>query len=179
MKPSNLLLALLLIFPILIMSQEKKAGPVLDEYGKVWKIENPDFATDTTMEYRVVFDIMHSPESYTELNRSIETAARFLNMHAQNGVPESQLKVALVVHSKASKDVITNEAYQTRFSTQNPNQDMIKQLMDSDVEFILCGQSSKSRDYPKEDLIPGVKMSLSAMTALIQLQNKGYQLIKF
>ncbi|PRX54732.1 DsrE family protein [Flagellimonas meridianipacifica] len=179
MKLSDFFLPSILILPMLISAQEKKAGPVLKEYGKVWKIENPDFATDTTMEYKVVFDVMNSPKSPTALNRSIETAARFLNMHAQSGVPESQLKVALVIHGKAAKDVITNQAYQARFGSPNPNHDMINQLMDSGVEIILCGQSSKSRDYPKEDLISGVQISLSAMTALIQLQNKGYQLIKF
>ena len=172
-------LFILLLFPVLGYAQEKQAGPVLEEYGKVWKVENPDFVTDTSMEYKAVFDIMQSPESPTEINRSIETAARFLNMHAQNDVPKSQLKVALVVHSIASKDVIMNEGYQARFGVQNPNYDMINQLMEAGVEVILCGQSSKSRDYPKEELIPGVKLSLSAMTALIQLQNKGYQLIKF
>ncbi|MEM9362204.1 MAG: DsrE family protein [Bacteroidota bacterium] len=179
MKQISCLLPIFLFLSVIGMAQEKEAGPIMEAYGEVWKIENPDFETDTTMEYKVVFDIMQSPESPTELNRSIETAARFLNMHAQSNVPESQLKVALVVHSKASKDVITNEAYLTRFGTQNPNTDMINQLMKAGVEVILCGQSSKSRNYRKEALIPGVKISLSAMTALIQLQNKGYQLIKF
>ncbi|MEM8845755.1 MAG: DsrE family protein [Bacteroidota bacterium] len=179
MKPLLLFFfSFLFLFP-LCRAQEKQAGPVLEDYGEVWKVENPDFKTDTDMEYKVVFDIMQSPESPTELNRSIETAARFLNMHAQSNVPKSQLKVALVVHGNASKDVIKNEAYSNRFDTQNPNYDMINQLMEAGVEVILCGQSSKSRGYPKEELIPGVKISLSAMTALIQLQNKDYQLIKF
>ncbi|MEM9076025.1 MAG: DsrE family protein [Bacteroidota bacterium] len=179
MKFSAFFLFAFLLFSALGLAQEKKTGPVLEEYGEVWTIENPDFVTDTNMEFKVVFDIMQSPESPADLNRSIETAARFLNMHAQSNVPESQLKVALVVHSKASKDVIKNDAYLTRFGTQNPNYTMINQLMEAGVEVILCGQSSKSRKYPKEEFIPGVKISLSAMTALIQLQNKGYQLIKF
>ena len=122
---------------------------------------------------------MNSPESHSEINRTIETAARFLNMHAQSGVPASQLKVALVVHNKASKDIIHNQAYMDKFGVRNPNFDMVEELMEAGVEVILCGQSSKSRDYPKKDLIPGTKMALSAMTALIQLQNEGYQLIKF
>ena len=179
MKPYTYFLPTLLAFSMVCMAQEKQAGPILEEYGEVWKIENPDFATDASMEYKVVFDIMQSPESHTEINRSIETAARFLNMHAQSGIPKSQLKVALVVHSKASKDIINDEAYKARFGVSNPNHHMVNQLMDAGVEVILCGQSSKSRDYPKEDLIPGVQISLSAMTALIQLQNNGYQLIKF
>ncbi|AWX46245.1 hypothetical protein HME9304_03277 [Flagellimonas maritima] len=175
------------IFPLFIIlsfcyignSQEKQAGPIIEDFGKVWPIENPDFKTNTNMDYKVVFDVMNSPESHTEINRTIETAARFLNMHAQAGVPPEQLKVTLVVHNKASKDIIQNDAYKKRYGVVNPNYEMVKSLMDTGVEVVFCGQSSKSRDFPKEELIPNVKVALSAMTVLIQLQNEGYQLIKF
>ncbi|RDY61446.1 DsrE family protein [Flagellimonas nanhaiensis] len=160
-------------------AQEKQAGPIIESYGKVWNIENPDFKTDKTAEFKVVFDIMKSPESHSEINRTIETAARFLNMHAQHGIPASQLKVTLVVHNNASKDITHNEAYKARYGVENPNYDMVKDLMDAGVEVIMCGQSSRSRNFPKEDLIPGTKIALSAMTALIQLQNNNYRLIKF
>ncbi|MEX0290947.1 MAG: DsrE family protein [Flavobacteriaceae bacterium] len=160
-------------------SQTKEAGPIIKEYGKVWKIKNPDYPTDTSKEYKVVFDIMNSPESHAAINTSIETAARFLNMHAQAGVPKEQLKVVLVVHNKASKDIITNDAYKKRYGTANPNEEMITSLIDEGVEIVFCGQSSLSRNFPIEDTLDGVQLALSAMTALIQLQNEGYQLIKF
>lgn len=161
------------------IAQTKEAGPIIKEYGKVWKIENPDFVTDTSKEFKVVFDIMNSPESPTEINKSIETAARFLNMHSQAGVAKERLKVALVVHNKASKDIITNALYKERFGTKNPNTALVIELMDAGVEIVFCGQSSLSRNFPIEQTIEGVQLSLSAMTALIQLQNDGYQLIKF
>ncbi|MBS9464123.1 DsrE family protein [Flagellimonas sp. 389] len=170
---------LFIIISTYAISQEKKAGPVIENYGKVWEIKNPDFKTDVNQEFKVVFDIMNSPESHSEINRTIETAARFLNMHAQGGVHVEQLKVALVVHNKASKDITHNEAYNAKYGVDNPNYNMVKSLMDAGVEIIYCGQSSKSRNFPKEELIPDVKIALSAMTALIQLQNNGYQLIKF
>ena len=160
-------------------AQTKESGPIIEDYGKVWKIDSPDFKVDINKEYKVVFDIMNSPESYDEVNSSIETAARFLNMHAQSGVPAENLKVALVVHNKASKDIITNEAYQTRFQEPNPNTELIQALIDSGAQVIFCGQSSLSRNFPREELLDGVQFSLSAMTALIQLQDEGYQLIKF
>ncbi|WP_190808850.1 DsrE family protein [Flagellimonas sp. S3867] len=163
----------------ILFSQNPQAGPIITDFGKVHKIDNPDFKTNANEEFKVVFDIMNSPESHTEVNKTIETAARFLNMHAQSGVPKSQLKVALVVHNKASKDIIQNEAYQKRYGVSNPNYNLVKDLMDAGVEVILCGQSSRSRNFPKNELIPGAKISLSAMTALIQLQNEDYQLIKF
>lgn len=160
-------------------SQEKNTGPIIKNHGKVWKINNVDIEVDTTKEYKVVFDIMDSPEDKNTVNAKIETAARFLNMHAQAGVPAENLKAVIVVHNAASKDIIVDSAYQDKYGTKNPNTDLMKALLNAKVEVIFCGQSSVSRGFPKEDLIPGVQLSLSAMTALIQLQDEGYRLIKF
>lgn len=168
----------LLIFASTI-AQEKKTGPIIKDYGPVWDIANPDFKTDVTKTYKAVFDIMSSPEDPSQVNASLETAARFLNMHAQSGIPLEQLKVALVVHNKASKDLTHSKAYQIKYGVQNPNEGLLLQLMDAGAEIIFCGQSSISRGFPKEDLITGVQISLSAMTALIQLQDNNYRLIKF
>ncbi len=181
MKKSSILLCVSILFFVITKgtSQEKKAGPVISDFGKVYAIDNADFKVDINKEYKVVFDIMKSPEANTELNRSIETAARFLNMHAQAGVPVENLKVALVVHNKASKDIITNAAYQKRYGINNPNQELIKSIIEAGGEIVFCGQSSVSRDFPKEDLIEGVQLALSAMTALIQFQDNKYRFIKF
>lgn len=173
------ILLITFLLPLLLSAQSKSTGPIIKEYGQVWAIENPDFKVDTTKTYKAVFDIMDSPESHKAVNASIETAARFLNMHAQSGVSPENLKVALVVHNKASKDVITDEAYQKKYGTNNPNSALIKALQDAGGEIIFCGQSSVSRGFPREELIEGVQLSLSAMTALIQLQDENYRLIKF
>ena len=178
-KTVALLLLFSIIFAMDVVAQTTASGPIIKDYGKVWKIENPDFKVDVNKEYKVVFDIMNSPESHTEINRSIETAARFLNMHAQSGVPATNLKVALVVHNAASKDIITDEAYRKRFQENNPNKELIESLIASGVQVIFCGQSSLSRNFPREELLNEVQLALSAMTALIQLQDEGYQLIKF
>lgn len=176
---SKALLLIALISSLFIFAQEKSAGPIIENFGKVWTIENPDFKTPLDTDYKVVFDIMNSPEDPTQRNASIETAARFLNMHAQSGVPLENMKVALVVHNKASKDLCTNTAYKDRYGVDNPNIELIQELLNVGVEFIFCGQSSRSRNFPMEDIQPGIQLGLSAMTALIQLQNQGYNLIKF
>jgi intracellular sulfur oxidation DsrE/DsrF family protein len=173
------LIVLSLIFGHFVSGQTKESGPVIKDYGKVWKVENTDFKVDKTKTYKAVFDIMYSPKDSSQLNASIETAARFLNMHAQNGVPAEQLKVALVVHNKASRDVINSEAYATKYGSDNPNEQLIKDLIGAGAQVIFCGQSSASRGFPKEELIEGVQLSLSAMTALIHLQDDNYRLIKF
>ncbi len=170
---------LIFTFCISLTAQTKKSGPIIADFGEVWEISEPDVKIDSQVELKAVFDIMNSPEGHTQINATIETAARFLNMHAQSGVPADRLKFALVVHNKASKDIITNEAYQKRYGTNNPNYDLVQALLDAGGQIIFCGQSSLSRGFPKEELIDGVQLSLSAMTALIQLQNEEDRLIKF
>ena len=161
------------------IAQTKETGPVIKDFGAVWMIDDPEYKTSSDSPLKVVFDIMNSPEAPDKLNASIETAARFLNMHAQAGVPLENLKVALVVHNKASKDIITNAAYLKRYGVNNPNERMIRALFNAGAEIIFCGQSSLSRGFPRSETIEGVQLGLSAMTALIQLQNEGYRLIKF
>ncbi len=172
------MLSLFLSSP-LFSQEERKSGPIIKDFGKVWEVNDPDFKLEKNGELKVVFDIMYSPDSHKELNRTIETAARFLNMHAQNGMASDQLKVALVVHHSASKDIMSNVAYRQLYGVDNPNFELIKSLLEADTQIIFCGQSSKSRKIPKDDLIENVQLALSAMTALIQLQNAGYSLIKF
>lgn len=161
-----------------MLAQTKSAGPIIEEFGKVFRVENPDFKLDTTKEFKVVFDVTSSSEDMGELNLAIETAARFLNMHAQSGVPKEQLKVAMVVHSKAGKDLLINTAYQKRYQVDNPNSKLIEALLNADVQIIMCGQSAASRGFERTELIPGVQISLSAMTALIQLNGQGYTILK-
>lgn len=179
MKRNAVLLLFTFLVVVAVSAQEKRPGPVINDYGAVWDVPNPDYKTREDAIFKVVFDIMDSPENPAEVNKTIETAARFLNMHARSGVKPKNMEVMLVVHNKASKDILTNEGYQERFGMDNPNAEMITQLMEANVEFVFCGQSSLSRNIPIEETMEGVQLALSAMTALIQAQNDGYRLIKF
>lgn len=168
-----------LFLPWAISAQEAKAGPVIEEFGKVYQVENPTYPTDMDSEFKVVFDVLEGANDKEQRNRKLETAARFLNMHAQAGKDVDLLEVAIVVHGTAATDLMEHGAHEKRFGMPNPNQELLKALMDEGVEIILCGQSANSRNIDTNTLIPGVKVGLSAMTALIQLQQAGYQLIKF
>lgn len=176
---STCVLAVCMLVALPLAGQEKATGPVIEQFGPVWEVRGTTFETDIHAEYRVVFDVMNSPEDPTARNPWMETAARFLNMHAQAGVSPSQLHVALVVHNQATKDLLKNENYNEAFGVDNPNASMLAALLEAGAQVILCGQSSRSRGVPLENTVPGTDLALSAMTALIQLQNQGYRLIKF
>lgn len=151
-------------------------GPVIQGYGAVFAVPDPAFPTPAGA-LKVVFDVSETPEDASARNARIETVARFLNMHAQAGVPRERMEVALVVHGPAGKDLLADAHYRMRLGADNPNADLIAKLVGAGVQVVLCGQTAAARDLPREQLVPGVRIGLSAMTALVALQNQGYALI--
>lgn len=157
----------------------QEAGPVISSYGEVWFVEATDLPLAAGQDFKAVFDVSDSPESRGVLNPHLETAARFLNLHARAGMDPGNLKVALVVHGKASEDLLSPEAYLMKHGRENPNAGLVRDLLDAGVQIAICGQSATARNISKEQTAPGVLWSLSAMTALVYFQNEGYQFIKF
>jgi len=100
-------------------------------------------------------------------------------MHARAGVKSDQVKLALVIHGSAGKDMLSSEAYKARFGVENPNEALLAALRSNGVRVILCGQTASHRGLQQAELAPGVEVALSAMTALVALQSEGYQLISF
>ncbi|PKP24804.1 MAG: sulfur reduction protein DsrE [Bacteroidetes bacterium HGW-Bacteroidetes-2] len=154
----------------------------IENYGAFFKVENPEFKTDTTQNFYVVFDIAKSFEDTSIPNKLIESAARYIRIHRAAGIPNKSIKVALVIHGSAIFDLLTHKEYQALRDSKNPvnpNYDLISALSIEGVEIILCGQTAGYRKIDKTQLHPDVKLALSAMTALVQLQNEGYRLINF
>ncbi len=154
-------------------------GKVIPEYGATYKIEDPDFPTSISEKYRVVFDIAEAPEDPSHLNRLVETVARFINMHAESGKPANTMEIAVVVHGEAAHGLLKDEHYREIYQVDNPNLELFEALHQNGVQLILCGQTPMHRGITKEKRIPQTQIALSAMTALIQLQNSEYQLISF
>jgi intracellular sulfur oxidation DsrE/DsrF family protein len=156
-----------------------RTGPVIEQFGPVYDVGAPGFVTPTGLVYRAVFDVAPSPDAVDQLNPRIESLARFLNMQARAGVKPEQIKLALVVHGPAAKDMLSNAAYKARFGANNPNAMLLAALHSKDVRLILCGQTAANKGFKPEELAPEVEIALSAMTALVALQSEGYALISF
>ena len=158
---------------------ETKAGPVIKEFGKVYKIVNPELNLQKDKEYKVIFDIYTDSNKESAINPLINTVARFLNMHGQNGISATNIKVAFVMHGAAAKNALSDKAYNAKFKTDNPNTKLIAALKDANVDIFVCGQSFKSRGFEDASRSKNVKLSLSAMTALVEYQENGYKIINF
>lgn len=157
--------------------QQPIKGPIFTDYGPVFKVPDSDVALIPNFKYKVFFNIGQATKEPFNLNRRIESIARFINMHARNGVKLEDMQIAAVFHGAATRDLLTNAAYQKRYDGDNPTSELVNQLIDKGVKFYLCGQSLYFMKLNKTDLIPGVKVALSAMTISTMLQAEGYTLI--
>ncbi len=150
---------------------------LINGYGEFKPVESPTFTSNQS--YKVVFDVYSSNSDNNKLNRGINTVARFINMHLDSGVKKENLDIALVLHGKAGKDILKNTKYQEKFNLNNPNKELIKKLNEFGVQVIVCGQTLGFNNYKHLEILTDVKVSLSAMSALLTLQNSGYSLINF
>ncbi|MDX1294368.1 MAG: DsrE family protein [Hyphomonas sp.] len=161
--------AMLLSAPALAGPDDFKPGPAIPAYGKVASVPEAERLSKDAV-FKIAFDTS-VPAEPGKVNRTLESAARFLNMHEAVGIPASNIKMAIVVHGGASADLVAGP--------DNANAPLVAALLKNRVRIILCGQTAAYRDIAKADLLPGVEIYLSAMTAHAQLQQDGYTLNPF
>ena len=167
---SAALLSILFILPCIGRADlgSFSAGPVIEDYGPVADVDITVPVPNGAV-LRHSFDVATRAED-GELNRTLVSAARFINMHARAGVDADNIKVAVVDHGTAVHDV----------SGEAPaNAKLVAALIDHGVRIFACGQSAAYYDVTTDDLLPGVEMALSAMTVHALLQQQGYSLNPF
>lgn len=154
-----------------------KTGPVFTDFGPHAPVEGLEPFPENTF-FDIAFDVADKAE-VGERNRGFESAARFINMHVAAGVPEENISIVVVVHGKAVLDLAKDDALTARGLPSNGSAAMVKAMLDKGVVFVVCGQSAAVYGVTKENLIDGVEIDLSAMTAHAELQQQGYTLNPF
>lgn len=156
-----------LAMPALAGMDDFQPGTVVPDYGKFAPVEGVTLPADT--EFKVIFDVADGGAD-DDVNRGIDSAARFLNMNAHAGVAPENMKIAIVLHGGAWKDLLTDEAR----GSVNPNAQLIAELQAAGATFDLCGQTAAAHDVTPDMLLPGINIVLSAMTERALLQQQGY-----
>lgn len=149
-----------------------RPGLQIEGFGRYAPVADP--AITPELQFKIAFDVSSAAEA-GQINRGIESAARFLNMVTAAGVPAENVKLAIVVHGSAAADL--QRLYAD--GTPNPNAALIEALIAAGVSVQLCGQTAAMRDINSASLVSGVGVPLSAMTAHALLQQDGYTINPF
>ena len=152
-------------------------GPLIEGYG-------PHAPVEATMAIPQGTVFMHSFDAAAlDDNRksaTLQSVARFINMHAAAGIPAADIRPAVVIHGRAVFAVVSEDRFGEQYDgAANPNRDLVEKLLANGTRIIVCGQSAAGQDVATADLLPGVEMALSAMTAHALLQRQGYTINPF
>ena len=163
--------------PAFAADEAFSTGPFIADFGPAAVVET-DFDIPEGAAFKHSFDVSKQAEAGA-LNRSLVSAARFLNMHARAGVAPEDMALALVIHGGATRDVTKSGYYAQAVGGENANAALIETLRGQGVRVVVCGQSAAYYGVANDDLLPGVEMALSAMTAHALLQQQGYTVNPF
>ncbi len=151
-------------------------GPVIQSEGQSFKVDNPTFEVPAGHIFKSVWIISTGGGDSVKMNQQLVTIARFYNVHVRNGYPEDRLKTAAVFHGDGWTALLTDSAFIARFGGKgNPSKALVQELLQHGSQLVLCGQTAGARGIHREELLPGVKVAVSAMTAFNVLQAEGYQ----
>jgi intracellular sulfur oxidation DsrE/DsrF family protein len=153
----------------------QQSGPLIMNGGPSALVPDATFAVPAGHVFKVVWEINAHGDS-SQVNQQIGTMARFYNLHVRHGVPKENLFGAAVVHGTGWMALLTDEAYQRRYGRANPSKALVTELISHGARFAVCGQTAAFRGVKFEELLPGVQMAISAMTALNLMYAEGYRL---
>jgi intracellular sulfur oxidation DsrE/DsrF family protein len=177
MKKIKLLLFLISI--TCFTNAQTKVNPVIKSYGTVFQLPNADHKPDPSLNYKIIVELTENGSKADSLNEYIEALATLVNLHAAEGVPKENIKMVVILRKMATYAVFGNELYKEKFKCDNPNLQLLKELMDAGVEFYVCGQTMQKRNIDPKKLVGGTKVASAGLTAITTYQLKGYTMIKF
>jgi intracellular sulfur oxidation DsrE/DsrF family protein len=170
----------LLFFSAALFGQAPvKVNPVIKSFGSVYAMPDAEEKPDRKMDYKILVDITDIAEKPDSLNAYLEAVATLYNLHAEGGVPVKNIHIVVVIHKMAGYSFFTNERFQQKFKTNNPNIPLITELSNAGVKFFICGQNLLKAKITKDYIVPEVKVATSALTVLTTYQLKGYARINF
>ena len=146
--------------------------PQVARFGGI--VKTPNAAEPPRRGAKIVFDITadSKPE---EVNKGLESVARYLNLNAEAGLKPADAKLALVLHGGATKAALGDEAYAKHTAAmKNPNLELIRELKTCGVEVFVCGQSLARNKYASAEVASDVTIAVAALTVNANKQQDGY-----
>ena len=157
---------------------QQHRAPAVESFGASFPTEGALERPDPALRYRVVFPVTKASADPAKPNASLERVARFLNLLAADGVHVKPGDIVAILYGPATQ-IITNDAVyaaQTKVPN-NPNIALITKLRAAGVVVAVCGQALRAHKYEGKDVAPGVRVDVSAMTTMANLQLRGWALL--
>ena len=130
---------------------------------------------DSSLVYKIVFDIGKTVSKADEINPGLTAIARYYNTLAKGGVAADHRKFVVVFHQEGTELALNNAAYKAlKDGHDNPNIALIRSMKQAGIDFRVCGQGVLSRKIDMATIQPEIQIDQWAMTTITNLELRGY-----
>jgi ubiquinone/menaquinone biosynthesis C-methylase UbiE/intracellular sulfur oxidation DsrE/DsrF family protein len=153
----------------------KAVFPVVAGYGGV--VPLPAAVEQPAKGTRVVIDATGGAKGRGQPAAGLVRAATLLNLAGAAGLKPGEVEVVVVLHGDATAAALTDEAAKAKTGQPNESGELIERLTKAGARVLVCGQSVERKGYDPRAVRPGVTVAASAITAVANLQAKGFVLV--
>jgi intracellular sulfur oxidation DsrE/DsrF family protein len=151
--------------------------PAIQSAGRIHSLPQSAYQPNRKATYKVVFWLTKAADKPDGLSPALERLARTVNLYVGAGVPLNHLKFIAVTSGPATAIALDDAHYRKQYGTANPNLPVIEELRKAGIDITVCAQAVAERHYQYDWIDPHVKVALSALTTIIDLQQEGYALV--
>lgn len=148
--------------------------PQIEGYGSV--VSLPEAGERPRVGGRVVFDTTAAAPA-GKPSRGLESAARLVNLYAKEGLAGARPQIAVILHHDAMTAALGDAAHERSGGGSNPNRELVEKLLTSGVEVWVCGQALVRGGQTPADVMPGIKVAVSAIVFNINRQQDGWAVL--
>lgn len=125
------------------------------------------------MDYKILIDLAHGGKP-GDINAGLNHVARRINVFDLGGLNWKELDIVVIAHGNAVNVAFKNDSYKKLYGVDNPNMDLVKQLIDHGVKFFVCGQALADNHATESEVNSYFKVALSALIVVLTYQLEGY-----
>jgi intracellular sulfur oxidation DsrE/DsrF family protein len=176
MTMKKIVIAFILVALSYLSRAQEFQYPAIKEYGGVVNYDN---ALRPKEGVKILVDLTTSKTTADGINKGWEKVARMINLYAISDISMDQMKIVVIVHGGATKSILSNEAYNSKYNVDNPDLPLIRAVQEAGVKVSVCSQAIAHRGFSVEGVDTSVELALSAITVLVDHQKQDYALIYF
>lgn len=155
--------------------QPAPVTPLVPGYGAV--VPSPDATELPVRGTKVVFDVTAEAKDLNKPLPGLERVATLLNLAGTTGLKPTDLEVVVVLHGNATSAALDDDAYREVTGRPHPHAGLMKKLTANGVRLLVCGQSLARKGLDRNRVRSEVKVAASAVTAVANLQSRGFAYI--
>jgi len=160
------------------LNAQTKLNPVIKDFGSLYDVPMAKVKADPSLEYKIVVEFRQANEHPKEMHQNFEHIGRMYNLHVHDKISQEKLQVVVVMYGPAAFCVLNNEAYKSKFKTDNPNLKVFEEFKKAGIRTIVCGKSIMLLGIDPATISNDVELSSSRFIAVSTLAMKGYALFQ-